>query len=332
MALVLGVRDQGARPVLGGIHLEHLRHDHVRRFIAQLEAEGRGAPTIRRIVGVLSSALADAVKRRRLTHNPAQHAPLPPEDRPERNPWSAAQAVTFLDHVRGDRLGELYEVLIGCGLRRGEALALRWIDIDLNRRTLVVRRTLSDVNGHLIFTTPKTKGSAAGVGLSSRVVAALERQRARQDAEHSEWGEAYEDGGLVFARESGAAIRPEYVTARFLVLSREAGLPRVRLHDLRHLAATLMLAAGVPLALVSKTLRHAKVGITADLYSHLSPETATAAADALGAALDAAAAERAAEALAHDATTTRPHAASGARPEGEPSTISAGEGAESSPH
>jgi len=90
-----------------------------------------------------------------------------------------------------------------------------------------------------MFTAPKTKGSAAGVGLSSRVVAALKRQSARQAVERAEWGEAYEDDDLVFARENGAPLRPDWVLDRFHDLTEAAGLPRVRLHDLRHLAATL---------------------------------------------------------------------------------------------
>lgn len=117
------------------------------------------------------------------------------------------------------------------------------------------------------------------MGLSSRVVAALQRQSARQAAERGEWAEAYEDDGLVFARENGAPLRPDRVLERFHDLTEQAGLPRVRPHDLRHLAATLMLTSGVPLPLVSKTLRHAQTGITADLYGHLTRQAAVAAAD-----------------------------------------------------
>lgn len=282
-------------PALGAIRLEALRHEHVASMIRDLQAAGRGPTTIRRIVATLRSALADAVEQHRLARNVAAHAPLPKVQPAERQPWTAAQAVAFLDHVTGDRYAELFEVLIGCGLRRGEALAVRWVDVDLGGRALQVRHTLSDVAGKLTFTTPKTKGSAAGVGLSARVCAALQRQSARQAVERAEWGDAYQDDGLVFARENGAPLRPEHVLRRFHALSDEAELPRVRLHDLRHLAATTMLAAGVPLALVSKVLRHSQVGITADIYGHLTRETTHAAADVLGATLDAAAAELAGE-------------------------------------
>jgi integrase len=298
-------------PALGALPLEQLNHDHVAALITELEEAGRGAPTIRYVHAVLSSALSDAVKRRRLTHNVAQHVTLPAMTTAERQPWTAAQAVEFLDHAHRveDRLADLFEVILGTGLRRGEALALRWPDLDLTARVLFIhpaRGTLSDVAGRLMFTAPKTKGSSAGVGLSARVVAALERQRSRQILDRAAWAECYADHDLVFAQINGKPLRPDRVLDRFHELTAQAGLPRVRLHDLRHLAATLMLTAGVPLALVSKTLRHATSGISADLYGHLTKEAALAAADSLGSVLDAAAAELANERAARAATTLRP--------------------------
>lgn len=296
-------------PAVGAVRLEHLRHEHVQGLVDELTAGGRGATTVRRIVATLSSALADAVKQRRLQHNACQHVTLPKVDRVETPVWTATQAVQFLEHAADDRLAELFEVLIGTGLRRGEVLALRWSCIDIDARVLFVdekRGTLSSVAGRLEFTAPKTVGSSAGVGLSARVVAALMRQAARQQLERAEWGGAYEDDGLVFARENGAPLRPEWVLKRFRELSDAAGLPRSRIHDLRHLAATLMIASGVPLPVASKMLRHSQVGITADLYGHLTREASHAAADGLAAVLDAAAAELANERAMSNATTVRP--------------------------
>ncbi len=186
---------------------------------------------------------------------------------------------------------------------------MRWPNIDIEARALFVdpkRGTLSSVAGRLQFTAPKTTGSAAGIGWSPRVVAALVRQAGQQEIERGQWGTAYEDDQLVFARENGAPLRPEYVLRHFQSLSDAAGLPRVKLHSLRHLAATLMIASGVPLAVASKMLRHSQVGITADLYGHLTREASHAAADGLAAVLDAAAAELVAERAMRDATTVRP--------------------------
>lgn len=207
-------------------------------------------------------------------------------------------------------LAPLYETLIGTGLRRGEVLALQWQDVDLDNRIIRIRRSATDVKGKLVIAAPKTRASAGWVGLSTRMVTVLERQRATQGQERALWGEAYEHNNLVFARENGAMLRPEYILKRFRALSTDAGLPTCRLHDLRHLAASLMLQNGVPLPLVSKTLRHSQVSITADLYGHLSPEAAHAAADTLGGVLDAAAAELAGEDAARRATELRPKQAS----------------------
>jgi integrase len=228
-------------------------------------------------------------------------------------PWSAAELASFLNHVAGDRLGPLFEVIAACGLRRGEALGVRWSDVDLTNRVVYIRQTLNDVNGHLVFTRPKTRSSEASVPLTERAVGALLDQRLRQDTLRAEWAESYEDGDLVFARESGEPLRPDFVTKRFRALAVTAGLRHVRLHDLRHGAASLMLSAGVPMAIVSKMLRHSSIGITVDTYGHLSEETARTASDAIGALLDAAfdqAAKKAADtARDHIATTAATGAA-----------------------
>jgi len=294
-------------PALGTVALQALHHDHIRVFVADLTAAGRGPTTVRRIIATLSSALADAVEQHRILNNPATHVTLPKVEKAERVPWSTAQAITFLEHVTDDRLGPLFELLVGTGLRQGEALALRWEDIDIEARSLMVRRTLSDVGGHLVFSEPKTRASAAGVGLPSRVVTALEVQAMRQQMERDEWAEEYDDLRLVFARESGAPIRPEHVLKRFGTLCRAAGVPAIRVHDLRHTAATLMIGSGVPLAVVSKVLRRTPVSITADHDGHLTPEISTAA-HTFGAALHAASAERGA-----GRTGARAHGRTGAR-------------------
>jgi integrase len=262
--------DQDIVPALGAVRLEQLDHDHIRRFGNDLTKAGRGAVTVRRILAVLSSALTDAVKRHRLPHNVAEHVVRPPVETFERVPWTASQLAAFLDHAQRDRLGPLFEVIAGCGLRRGEALALRWRDVDLDSRGLYVRRTLSVVGGRLVFSEPKTATSTGWVGLSMRVVEALKMQRARQAVERAEWGAAYESGDLVFAKENGAPLRPEIVLRRFRALTAstrlglfsrthpsltdaeareklaegaEDPLPAIRIHDLRHGAATLLLGS-----------------------------------------------------------------------------------------
>lgn len=195
-------------------------------------------------------------------------------------------------------------MIAACGLRRDEALGLRWSDLDLANRTARIRPTVVDVGGRLEFSTPKTRSSEVTVPLTERAVQALAQWRLGQELDQHACGDAYEDHGLVFARENGARLRPEYVTCRFVALSKAAGLRQVRLHDFRHGAASLMVAAGVPMAIVSKMLRHSSIGITVDTYGHLSEETARTASDAIGALLDAAFQKTASPAGDHTATTT----------------------------
>ena len=291
-------------PELGHLALERLRAEHVERLLTAMLESGRGLPTVRRVHATLRSALGYAVKTRRLDRNAAAGVPLPTVRRPEVQPWSAAELAGFLRHSSTDRLGPVYEVIAACGLRRGETLGLRWADVDLTRRVMHVRQTLTDVGGHLTFGTPKTRASEASVPLTDRAVGALLERQLQRDTEHEQWGEAYADHGLVFARENGEPLRPEWVTRRFRELAETAGLRRIRLHDLRHGAASLMLAAGVPMAIVSKMLRHSSIGITVDTYGHLSEDTARAASDAIGQLLDAAFADSPGAARDHTATTS----------------------------
>lgn len=278
-------------PALGGIRLEQLSHQHIAQFVRiQLDAD-RGPVTLRRCVATLSSALNDAVRQRRLTHNAAQYTAVPRPAKPQRVCWTPSEAVTFLRYCAdiNDPLTELFEVLIGTGMRKGEALALHWADVHLDDRVLFVRHTLSNVNNTTpVFTTPKTKTSLDWIGLSSRVVDALQRQARGQHARRLAAGMPRNRYGLVFCRDNGQPLRPEYVLHHFHKLTDEAGVPRIRVHDLRHLAATLMIASDVPLGVVSKTMRHSTLSVTVNIYGHLARHTAHQAVDAMADTLNAA--------------------------------------------
>jgi integrase len=187
-----------------------------------------------------------------------------------------------------DPLIELYEVFLGTGMRRGEALALHWRDVDLDARMLFVRYTLSNIdNSTPVFTTPKTRTSHAWIGLSGRIVAALQRQRERQRLQRLA-SSRYRDQDLVFTRADGQPLRPEYVLRHLHQLTDSADLPRIRVHDLRHFAATTMLSSQVPLAMASKTMRHSTLSTTTEVYGHLLRHVAYQPVDAIDDALTAA--------------------------------------------
>ncbi len=266
-------------PHLGHLRLRDLNASHIERMYAAIRADSArragqgeratGPATIRRVHATLSSALNTAVKRQLLAHNPAQHVELERSDRPEVTPWQPDELGAFLDAAAGDRLGALYELMAFTGLRRGEALGLRWADVDMQAGVLRVRQTLTDIGGRLAFGKPKTRGSERLVDLDSATLGALLAHQLAQDSERAAWGDAYVYSGLVFTREDGQPLRPEYVTRRMQAIAERAGLPRKRLHDLRHGSASLQLMAGVPIAVVSKRLGHSSLSITSDTYSHL---------------------------------------------------------------
>ncbi|WP_175541574.1 site-specific integrase [Streptomyces aidingensis] len=276
-------------PRLGRLRLRDLRPSHVDRLLADLANGTRKAATVRRVHATLRSALSSAVKQRLVTFNAAKDIELPKAERPKARPWEPAELGAFLDSVGTHRLGALFEVIAGTGMRRGEAVGLRWEDVDLARRIIVVRQQVVQESGrkknkqppapcpycdagHLgvSFGKPKTaSGENRVIDLDEGTVGALIAHRLRQDEERKQWGDAYADHGLVFAREDGNPLRPDEVTKLFVALVDAAGLRRVRLHDLRHGQASLMLAAGVELAIVSKRLGHSSIAITSDTYSHL---------------------------------------------------------------
>lgn len=164
---------------------------------------------------------------------------------------------------RGDRLEALYVLAVATGLRQGELLALRWCDIDLPARTLTVQRNLVQLNGRLEITEPKTAASRRRVDLPCVAVAALEAHRRRRPA-------APHPTAFVFADAKGGPIRKQNLVRRsFRPLLGRAGLPRIRFHDLRHTAATLLLAEGVHPKIVAERLGHSSVTITLDTYSHV---------------------------------------------------------------
>ncbi|MFD4867015.1 tyrosine recombinase XerC [Streptomyces sp. NPDC058412] len=267
-------------PAFGTLKLDELGHRHIAAFVTSELAAGRGQTTLYRCLATLSSALGDAVRQHRLAHNPASPPALHRPPSPERRIWTADEAVRFLQHCHqiDPDMADVFEFLIGTGPRKGEALGLHWDDVHLREHVLYVRCTLSAIdNNHLVITSPKTRTSKDWVAISPRVATALQhRARSRAQA-HSDPSDPF--SGLVFCRPDGQPLRLHTVLDRLRQLSQEAGVPRVTVHDLRHLAANITITAGVPLTVVSKTLRHSTLSTTANIYSHLTQQAAREAVD-----------------------------------------------------
>ncbi|MDY0810586.1 tyrosine recombinase XerC [Kitasatospora purpeofusca] len=273
-------------PAFGHYRLPDLRPKQIDAWVSAQQKAGRGRVTIYRVVATLRNALNHAVRSWRLRYNPAKHS-VPPKPRAaERTCWNPDEAAAFLRHNAAhyaDRLTDLFEVMLGTGMRRGEILALHWSDVHLMDRKLYVRWTLAAVNNSEIhFGEPKTEASRAWISLSPRVMAALHRQAALQMAAHPN-GRLE---GLVFAKPDGSPLRPQWLLDRLRKRTTEAGLPKIGLHDLRHTAASIMIAEDIPVAVVSKTMRHSTLAITINLYGRLLKDSADEAVKALSTALD----------------------------------------------
>ncbi len=270
--------ERHAIPRIGHLPLRQLGALQLNTLYEELLANGRcdqtgglSPRTVRYTHTILHRALRDAVRWGVLARNPADLADPPKHRTPEMEVWTAEELRTFLGSVRDDRLHALWLLLAMTGLRRGEALGLRWVDLDLDACRASIRQTLSSVGGRLSFSTPKTAKSRRSVTLDPVTIAALRTHRRRQAEERLTWGAAYEDAGLVFTRENGSPIRPDSLTRQFRDLAQVAGLRPLRLHDLRHTYATIALAAGTHPKVVAERLGHATIAVTLDIYSHVIP-------------------------------------------------------------
>lgn len=186
------------------------------------------------------------------------------------------QVKMLLETARGDRWEALYVLAVTSGMRLGELLALKWRDVDIEAANLQVRGNLQRTTAGLVIGTPKTTKSRRKVALTAMAVEALRQHRVRQLEERLRLGEAWGDGDdadLVFPNGVGKPMEgTDLLRTQFYPLLSRAGLPRVRFHDLRHTAATLMLLERIPAKVVSEMLGHSTIAITLNLYSHVLPE------------------------------------------------------------
>jgi integrase len=292
-------------PRLGEVKLPALDAGTVEAMLGDLAAGGLSAKSRRNVHGVLSKALADAVRWKLIARNPAADAERPRAPRPVPKAWAAGQIAAFLGLVEGDRLEALWRFLTVTGCRRGEAAGLRWRDVDLDRgfATFTNQRTLAA--GQVVEGPVKTSSGARTVALDPGTVALLRAWRRVQLAELLRLG-IRPAIDYVFTGEGGLPLWPQWITSRFRDLCDQAGLPRIGPHGLRHSAATWLIASGASPKLVAQRVGHASPSITLSLYSHVLPGHDQAAADAFAAALVAAAGAQSQGECDQDVTTDAP--------------------------
>ncbi|MEO3824560.1 site-specific integrase [Actinomadura sp. B10D3] len=188
--------------------------------------------------------------------------------------WTPEQTGIFLNRAARHRLYALYHLIAFRGLRRGEACGLRWADVDLDEGTIRVRWQITQIGGHTEQGRPKSEAGERQVTLDQHTIKQLAAHRARHNQEHLAAGDTWNDTGFVFTREHGEPLAPMGVSEQFLLLAMEAGLPPVRLHDLRHGAATILLRAGHDLKVVQETLGLSSINIASDTYTSVLPDLA----------------------------------------------------------
>ena len=280
-------RNHIAPTELGDLALGRLKPQAIEAWIAERRLHGLSDSTIRTAYTVLRLML-DTAKRDGLIRANPTHA--------VKRPKSAAQEADFLDprQVRdlliaaeGSRYHDLFELIARTGMRRGEAIALKWRDVDFKRRELRIRETLSRVQGSLTLTDTKTPRSRRSLALSPAVEVVLKRIPQDQAARRAEIGPLWHSTGFVFTTLDGRPIDPRNALRAFRSAASAAGLPKsTNIHTLRHSAASMMIDNGTHLKVVSDVLGHASIAITADTYGHLYPTQVRDAMDALSDALD----------------------------------------------
>ncbi|MEV4111171.1 site-specific integrase [Nonomuraea sp. NPDC049695] len=287
-------------PQLGRVLLRQLTSRDVNGLLATLASHpsptGRrlSPATVVRIHATLRTALNAAVRARLLPINPANGAELPHPRRPHPVVWTAGrtarwqqtaerpavavwteqQLAAFLTGVAQDRLYAAWWLAALRGLRRGELAGLRWTDVDLQAAELTVAQQRVHADGHVVVGPPKSAASCRVVALDAETVRVLRRHRERQKELSATAGTRWQDSGYVFTTADGEPLRPDYLTGRFRRLVTTSGQPPIRLHDLRHGAATLALAARTDLKVVQAMLGHASIVLTADTYVSVLPEVA----------------------------------------------------------
>lgn len=273
-------------PGLGGQPLGQLGPAQVQAFMNHKLAAGLSPRRVQYLHAVLRAALAQAVKWSLVGRNVAELVDAPRVPRSVITPLSVDHARALLAEAGNDRLRALYLVAVLTGLRQGEALGLRWCDVDLEARQLHVRNALQRVDGKLVLVEPKTERSRRLLALPDVVVAALREHRRRQLEERLVAGSSWVDNDYVFPTTIGTGLDAATATRAFQRALARAGLPRQRFHDLRHSAASFMLSQGVPLRVVMEQLGHSQISLTANLYSHVMPSLKREAADRMDAVLD----------------------------------------------
>ncbi|HUF53689.1 MAG TPA: site-specific integrase [Dehalococcoidia bacterium] len=258
-------------PNIGKTRLARLTPEALSRLYRELLDQGMAPKYVRLIHALLHRALKQAVRWRMVNVNVADAVDAPSAPRREFHALNAAEARRFLEVSLTDSNHALYVLALTCGMRQGEILGLRWADVDLDGGWLSVSQQVQRIGKKWVFSEPKTSRGRRRLALPTIAVHALREQRIRVASQRLK-APAWEDHDLVFPNLIGRPIEKQNLMRRsFKPLLERAGLPNIRFHDLRHSAATIMLAMGEHPRVVQERLGHSTIAVTMDVYSHVMP-------------------------------------------------------------
>jgi integrase len=269
-------------PILGRKKLAELTVSDVDKLLSLKTDSGLSPSTVRRIRAVLAQCLDQAIRWELVHRNVATLSRSPKMVRHEGRTLSPEQARRLLESLRGHHSEALYALMLSTGLRRGEALGLRWSDFDRATGVLRVSRQLKREGSRLVTTDTKTSLSRRAVNLPVPMLKTLLDHEVRQGAQRGHLGTSWIDSGFIFTSSIGTPIDPRNLYREFQKVCRSAGLGDWHPHELRHSAASLMLAQGVKIQVVSQVLGHSSIRMTADVYGHLLDPDRQEAAQAMG--------------------------------------------------
>ena len=268
-------------PRIGHHRLDRLGPQHLTALYRGL-SQTLAPSSVRKVHAILRRALNIAVRWGLIATNPAQLVDPPGIQVKRISPYSASEAQLLLTAARDDRMRARWTIALNLGLRQGEVLGLGWQHVDFERNLLTVERSLQrQPGGGLALVKTKTEKSQRVLPMPPTVAAALRERAVRQAADRALVGGEWTKTDLVFTTQLGTAIHPRNDYRSFQALTRRAGLRSVRLHDLRHTAASLLLSQGVAARVVMEILGHSQISVTMNTYTHVDPELSRVAAEGL---------------------------------------------------
>lgn len=253
-----------------GVTLQDLQTIHIQRFYNKKMKDGVSASTVKHYHANIHKALNYAVKLRMIPYNPASMVELPKRKKFVGKYYTEEETRKLLAAIHGDKLETPILFAVTHGLRRSEVLGIKWDAIDFKNKTVTIRHTVVGSGQHQKRADKtKNKSSFRTLPLPDSLVQYLEQLRQRQDENKTTFGNKYDNSGYICCWEDGHVIQPDYLSKGFYKLAEQCGLERIRFHDLRHSAASMLISEGFSLKDVSEYLGHGDIGTTANIYGHL---------------------------------------------------------------